>query len=239
MDAALPNRRSVLQPTSSITRYVVQPPSEPDDCLSGPAIANVDCLVDNPNGEIDTQHKLSFYYQNVRGLRTKIDNFFLAVSASCYDVIVLTETWLNDQILSPQLFGSSYTVFRNDRNRRNSRKSRGGGVLIAVSTRISSSIDPSSVHYSLEQIWVRLNLSGLRISIGVIYLPPDRKTDLTSINNHVESLESVFFQFERKRSRLPVWRLQPVRFNLEHNVPGMPNCGCHAIYYVYCLQQPS
>lgn len=143
-------------------------------------------------GDQETGHKLSFFYQNVRGLRTKIDAFFLAVTACHYDVIILTETWLDAQILSPQLFGNSYTVFRNDRNQQNSRKARGGGVLIAISSRIRCCGEPSPVHESLEQIWVKLKLPRFSISVGVVYLPPDRKADMFSIKNHVESIESVF-----------------------------------------------
>lgn len=57
---------------------------------------------------------LKIYYQNTRGLRTKMEDFFLAVSEMEYDVVVLTETWLNDQHLSTQLFGNSYTEHRDD-----------------------------------------------------------------------------------------------------------------------------
>lgn len=65
---------------------------------------------------------LVIYYQNVRGLRTKIDDFFLAVSEALYDIIVLTETWLDEKIYSAQLFGNTYNVYRNDWNRFNSKK---------------------------------------------------------------------------------------------------------------------
>ena len=102
----------------------------------------------------------------MRGLRTKIDPFYLAVSEAEYDVIVLTETWLDDRIYSAQLFGSLYTVFRTDRSQLNSRKSRGGGVLIAASTKLTSYIDPAPISSPVEQLW-----------IVVIYLLPDRKND--------------------------------------------------------------
>lgn len=64
------------------------------------------------------------YYQNVRGLRTKIDSFFLAASDTKYDLIVLTETWLDGCILSTQLFDSSFTVYRTIRDALNSIKTR-------------------------------------------------------------------------------------------------------------------
>ena len=70
---------------------------------------------------------ISILYQNVRGLRTKVDEFFVAVSDVQYDVIVLTETWLNECFHSAQLFGD-YHVYRCDRNPLSTGKSRGGGV---------------------------------------------------------------------------------------------------------------
>lgn len=40
------------------------------------------------------------YYQNVRGLRTKLIDLRMAqsVSSVIYDVIIVVETWLNDGI---------------------------------------------------------------------------------------------------------------------------------------------
>jgi hypothetical protein len=46
-------------------------------------------------------------------------------------IICLTETWLNDQCYDHNLFPDSYTVFRSDSY--SIKKSRGGGVLIALS----------------------------------------------------------------------------------------------------------
>ncbi|XP_058820919.1 uncharacterized protein LOC131683118 isoform X3 [Topomyia yanbarensis] len=90
-----------------------------------------------PSGE-NLQGHLKIYYQNVRGLRTKIDELFVAASDVDHEVIILTETLLNDQINSLQLFCSRYSVYRNDRDPNSAGMKRGGGVLIAVSNRLSS-----------------------------------------------------------------------------------------------------
>lgn len=138
-----------------------------------------------------TCYGLRIYYQNVRGLRTKIDSLFLAVTEADYDVIVLTETWLDDRIYSTQLFGTLYTVFRADRSILNSQRSRGGGVLIAVSTKLNAFVDPAPISDTLEQLWIMVKVMNHVISIGVIYLPPDRKHDTALISEHVNSLGSV------------------------------------------------
>ena len=134
---------------------------------------------------------MCIYYQNVRGLKSKIDDFYLAASESNYDVIVLTETWLDDSVYSTQLFGGLYTVFRTDRNHRNSRKTHGGGVLIAVSKSLTCCMELASVCDYVEHLWVRVKIGSSSLSIGVAYLPPDRKNDLSLIEGHVESVGAV------------------------------------------------
>lgn len=46
----------------------------------------------NQSPSTSADSALKVYYQNVRGLRTKIDSWFLAVTGCDYDVIALTET---------------------------------------------------------------------------------------------------------------------------------------------------
>lgn len=58
---------------------------------------------------------LSLFYQNVRGLNTKINQAKLFVNVNCYDVIGLTETWLGDGVNSSEIFNKDYHVFRHDR----------------------------------------------------------------------------------------------------------------------------
>lgn len=43
---------------------------------------------------------VNIYYQNVNGLRSKTHEFYLSVISCDYDVIVLTETFLNKSILN-------------------------------------------------------------------------------------------------------------------------------------------
>lgn len=76
---------------------------------------------------------LKILYQNVRGLKSKTDDFYRNVCCSQFDVIILTETWLNNGIYDKELFDPRYKVYRRDRDLITSGKSDGGGVLIAVS----------------------------------------------------------------------------------------------------------
>ncbi|XP_053686381.1 uncharacterized protein LOC128735925 [Sabethes cyaneus] len=131
------------------------------------------------------------FYQNIRGLRTKVDDFFVSVCDTEFDVIILTETWLNDQICSPQLFGTSYNVYRNDRDAESTGKKRGGGVLIAVSNRISSSRTSSNVECEIEQLWVDIAAGCRTIRLGAVYLPPDVSSSVIAIEKHINSALAV------------------------------------------------
>ena len=87
---------------------------------------------------------------------------------------MFTETWLLPCISDSELFDSDvYTVFRCDRSRLNSRKNRGGGVLIAVKPCFKSELlnVPNSCH--LEIVFVKVYVHSLVFFISCLYIAPD------------------------------------------------------------------
>jgi hypothetical protein len=82
---------------------------------------------------------LSIYYQNVRGLRSKVLRFYNSICSSNIDIIGLTETWLSGDICTCELFPGSYSVLRSDRNFSACGVSKGGGVLLAVKSHLNCS----------------------------------------------------------------------------------------------------
>lgn len=76
---------------------------------------------------IDTKRcHLSMYYQNVRGLNTKLIDLFNATSNCDFDILCFTETWLSPHIFDSELCCDKYTVFRCDRRFEEINLSRGG-----------------------------------------------------------------------------------------------------------------
>ena len=131
------------------------------------------------------------YYQNVRGLRTKIDDVFLSTSDCNFDIIMLTETGLDESISSLQLFGNSFNVFRCDRSPLNSNKRSFGGTLIAVAQQHTSAVF-ETVHGSrLEQVCVRATINGSKFLLCAIYIPPDKSNDIAIIEAHVASVRDL------------------------------------------------
>lgn len=110
----------------------------------------------------------------MRGLRTKTENFLLSTIARTTDVICVTETWLNDNINSSELFDNKYNVFRKDRDRLLSGKLDGGGVLIAVASQYEAMEKSAwSCNGVCEDLWVSIKLSKTKsLHMCCVYVPP-------------------------------------------------------------------
>lgn len=140
---------------------------------------------------------LSVYYQNVNGLRTKIEA--LGKKEKILDMYSLTETWLNENYNSEDLFDPIiYEVFRRDRDTKNSTKKIGGGCLIAI----KKSSDYEIIHQTgwqnglFEDLWITLKYNcGRLIHILCVYLPPSLKVELYNI--YLDSITDLIPQLEK------------------------------------------
>ncbi|KAK2578449.1 hypothetical protein KPH14_012589 [Odynerus spinipes] len=142
----------------------------------------------------DTKKKLSnhpiIYYQNVRGLRSKLSELRCAIASlsTNYDIIILVETWLHSGILNAELGLEDFNVYRRDRYTNNITFKRGGGVLIAIRKHISSR-QVSTQEQSVEQLFVKVYLEFKSIIVGAVYLPPG--TDSNVYELHGSSVEEL------------------------------------------------
>ncbi|CAG9136232.1 unnamed protein product [Plutella xylostella] len=113
---------------------------------------------------------LSVYYQNVRGLRTKTNQFYRNICLHSFDLIAVTESWLNDSIYDSELFDGRYCVWRRDRDYKLTNQELGGGVLLATRKHLSVTPRPNW-NSSAEDLWISINLSRKSVlHIGIIYL---------------------------------------------------------------------
>lgn len=163
--------------------FQAYPPGEHSSCSA--STSPDESFIPSNNSTSTSDHSLSVYYQNVRGLRTKTTQLRLQLSSCDYDVLLLSETWLRPDIENAE-FASEYTVFRCDRSELTSEFSRGGGVLIAVSNRFKCESVPLTNSERLEQIAVRIKLKDRFLYVVVIYLPP--RSSLELYNTHARSV---------------------------------------------------
>jgi hypothetical protein len=68
---------------------------------------------------------------NCRNIRSKVLEFWNLIETYNPDVVIGTESWLNEEINNAEVFRGDYITFRRDRC------SRGGGVFICVKNHIN------------------------------------------------------------------------------------------------------
>ncbi|XP_062716443.1 uncharacterized protein LOC134291954 [Aedes albopictus] len=108
-------------------------------------------VYDRNSGDNGHATNLHVFYQNVGGMNGTVNEYLLASADHSYDIIALTETWLNDRTASSQVFDNEYTVFRCDRCSSNSNKTSGGGVLLAIRHKLEPRMVPNNSWLSVEQ----------------------------------------------------------------------------------------
>lgn len=106
---------------------------------------------------------LNILYQNVRGLRTKTNDFFRNVLGCNSDIICIIKTWLLPGVNDAELFDDRYVVYRCDRDYSTRIEEAGGGVLIAVRRGIvvsNMTIYPSNDRGSADEVSICITLSN-------------------------------------------------------------------------------
>lgn len=141
---------------------------------------------------------LSLYYQNCRGIRTKLHTLYMNILNGNYDIIILTETWLIPEINNNEFIDQRYNVYRCDRDRVNTNKMDGGGVLVALLRTLKSSECDISIN-SANSLYrnliehVLIEVPSVRPSkrhiISAAYIPP--KTATPVYEQHFENLQQI------------------------------------------------
>ena len=112
---------------------------------------------------------IRFGHINIRSLFPKIDQLRLMLVSKALDILVVSETWLNDTYSDEELLIPGYHMERQDRILK-----RGGGLCIYLSDRFSyERIDTQSTT-SLETLWLKFKLPKTKpILVGGLYRPPN------------------------------------------------------------------
>ena len=134
---------------------------------------------------------LSFNATSIRGKLPEFNSHFDSYSSiTDYDVISLTETWLNDTVHDEEiLIHSNYNIFRRDRDHTVSSKKDGGGVLIAINPNLLSK-RRYDLETSIEIIWIECKMqNGCSIYLCTVYLPP--YSNMSVLRSLEESLDKV------------------------------------------------
>ncbi|CAH2109000.1 unnamed protein product [Euphydryas editha] len=136
-------------------------------------------FVEQPKNHIINSTAIEIYYQNVRGLRTKLEEFYVGISSSGADLFAITETGCNKSIHDAELVPPGYTIIRCDRA--DGRK-QGGACLVATprfelrQVSIPSDINIDDKVFELVGATVYLH-NRLLFLLCVVYIPPNSCED--------------------------------------------------------------
>ena len=135
----------------------------------------------HPGPSVLNSKDLSICHINSQSLRNKID--LIAVELGSYDIVTVSETWLDQSIDSSEILIPNYQVpIRLDRN------GRGGGVAAYFKQSIPYIEKTELTLAGVEAIWAEVILNKKKLLIGTFYIHPrfDR-WDLveTSIENAI------------------------------------------------------
>ncbi|XP_072014761.1 uncharacterized protein [Amphiura filiformis] len=100
------------------------------------------------------------------------------------DIILGSETWLNNTVEDKEIIPDNYTVFRKDR------EDSHGGVVIAIRNDMVCAHRPD-LNTNCEIVWAQVQLVGSKtLTIGSFYRPPD-KNDVKYLQELHESISKI------------------------------------------------
>lgn len=118
-------------------------------------------------------------------MKSKSEIFRNNLITRFYDIAMITETWLNDDINTVEIGLYGYNVYRLDIDLKMSTKKGGGRVLIVVHSSIFSPVTEENV----EQIFVLIKTEHKKMILGCIYLPEYSSNDVNE--DHYRSVQAL------------------------------------------------
>jgi len=132
---------------------------------------------------------LKIAHLNIRSLIANLACLKDYINNNSYDLICLSETWLNPTILNTAVEVDGYKLFRWDRYNQ-----RGGGICVFVKSQLSVTVLHSFIPQLTEQLWLAIEINDISYAVGTFYRPPKQNID-DFINEFEECLGEIVPQF--------------------------------------------
>ena len=113
--------------------------------------------------------KIRACYFNARSIRNKFDELQALVYLENYDIIGVTETWINssdrDYLAEYSLTG--YIIFSSERTHRT-----GGGVMFYVKSNLQPRLLPNPIIANIDISFIQIGSKSRKMILGLVYRPP-------------------------------------------------------------------
>jgi hypothetical protein len=122
---------------------------------------------------------LNLNFQSIKNKKAETLNIIDSYNP---EIIIGTETWLNDSVHNSEIFPPNYNIYRRDR------RDGFGGVLIAVKADIVS--EHLDVEINTESVYTSITLEkGKQLIVGALYRPPS--SSIEYMDNMCTTLETL------------------------------------------------
>jgi len=123
---------------------------------------------------LNDKNLLNVIHVNIKSLVAKIDNLKLYISKTNVHVILVSETWLDEDLTDQMVHIPGYKLYRHDRKKLNDRGNdmRGGGVAVFVKCGLSVKIITKSAETDkIEFLFLELKTNHNTVMLGCVYFP--------------------------------------------------------------------
>lgn len=171
----------------------------------------------------------------MRGINSKLSSLYNNSFGFNCSIIVFTETWLVENVLNSEIFCDKYQIYRRDRGF----NIRGGGVLIAVSTHLSSQLLLHDSNMDIEFIAVIIKLSYRNILISSSYIPPHSSEIV--YRQHAEAIKFVINNSNLNDTVISVgdFNMPSISWNFSSDdgffIPSMLSMTLHHMEFIHSL----
>lgn len=127
-------------------------------------------------------NKFTILNLNFHSIKNKKAETLNIIDSYNPDIIIGTETWLNDSVHNSEIFPPNYNIYRRDR------RDVFGGVLVAMKADIMS--DHLDVEINTESVYTSITLEkGKQLIVGALYRPPS--SSIEYMDNMCTTLETL------------------------------------------------
>ena len=140
---------------------------------------------------------LYVYYQNVRSIKSKVNEIYVNLTDAEFDLIAITESWLDSSVADSEFAPVNYQVFRSDRDFIRSGRQTGGGVILAINGKHKV----KNLDLSMFKMFPLIDITGCKliypqnnIYVFVVYIPPD--ISITDFDSFIDCFGNFALEFQ-------------------------------------------
>lgn len=120
--------------------------------------------------QVAPSNTLKLINLNARSIINKVLELEHILLAYNPDIVVITETWLNENILNNEIVPPGYELIRKDR------RTRGGGVAIVLKSGLS--VVEMEEQEKAEALWCKVKVDNSYFVVGALYRPPNAPLEI-------------------------------------------------------------